>query len=57
MTWIYFVFSFACGLMAGYFTGHFAGMHDMLEYDIDTALRESYAHGYLTRAREELKDD
>ncbi len=56
MTWLYFVFAFVCGVMCGFLYGHFRGLHDMMEYDIQKALRAAHAQGYLTRALEEKND-
>lgn len=56
MTWIYFVFAFICGTMAGFLYGHFRGLHELREYDIDEAIRRAREVGYWTRAMEEIDD-
>ncbi len=57
MIWIYFVFSFICGVMVGFLYGHFRGLHEMRNYDIDYAIRRAHEVGYWTRAMEEIYDD
>ncbi len=56
MTWVYFVFAFICGSMAGFLYGHFRGLHELREYDIDEAIRRAREVGYWTRAMEEIDD-
>ena len=56
MIWVYVVFAFIVGLMCGFLYAHLRKLDQMLDYDIDIALRRAREVGYWTRAMEESND-